>query len=332
MFISAVLCSSTAMLLNRVNHKHSGTASKMVGVEGVLVAWFIWAWLQGAFCQRAPCYQCEMYKESHPRSSFYTAIRAHCVYPCECGTMPECHPGVPVLRDGCGCCWRCAKQEGEPCDGPSLCDSSRNLTCVYSTNQDLTGTCQEERPAKCIVNNRTYDNGESFTLDCRTQCTCQNGTYACVSLCPSENILPSAQCHNPHLVTVPGQCCREWMCDTAPGQWMCDTAPGQWMCDTAPGQWMCNTAPGQWMCDTASGQSYPRSESAGQCYTWSELADQVSGCVIPLQVSATPGQSEQIRSEQVRGILPCYNQRVQSIPVCQVSCKNVNSVFNFVSA
>lgn len=46
----------------------------------------------------------------------------------------------------------------------------------------------------------------------------QNATYACVSLCPGESLPPSAQCHHPHLVAVPGQCCREWMCDTVPGQ------------------------------------------------------------------------------------------------------------------
>ncbi|KAG7172684.1 WNT1-inducible-signaling pathway protein 2-like, partial [Homarus americanus] len=143
---------------------------------------------------------------------------AHCVYPCGCGTVPVCRPGVPTVRDGCGCCWQCAGQAGELCDGATICDVSKNLTCIYDTTQDLTGTCQEVQPAKCTVNNRTYDDGENFTLDCRTQCTCQNGTYACVSLCPSENIPPSAQCHHPHLVTVPGQCCREWMCDTAPGQ------------------------------------------------------------------------------------------------------------------
>ncbi|KAG7172681.1 CCN family member 2-like 2 [Homarus americanus] len=159
-------------------------------------------------------------------------ISAHCVYPCGCGTVPVCRPGVPTVRDGCGCCWQCAGQAGELCDGATICDVSKNLTCIYDTTQDLTGTCQEVHPAKCTVNNRTYDDGENFTLDCRTQCTCQNGTYACVSLCPSENIPPSAQCHHPHLVTVPGQCCREWMCDTAPGKVVgppdCERVSGRW--------------------------------------------------------------------------------------------------------
>ncbi|XP_042239145.1 CCN family member 1-like [Homarus americanus] len=166
--------------------------------------------------QRAPCYKCEMYKDAHPHSNPYIAIRAHCVYPCGCGGVPDCDVDVRVVIDGCGCCWQCARQLGQPCDGATLCDLALGLTCHYNSTADPTGTCQEVRPAKCTVNNRTYDHGQTFTLDCRTQCTCQNGTYACVSLCPSESILPGQQCHNPHLVTVPGQCCREWMCDRDP--------------------------------------------------------------------------------------------------------------------
>uniref|UniRef100_T1J7S6 VWFC domain-containing protein n=1 Tax=Strigamia maritima TaxID=126957 RepID=T1J7S6_STRMM len=65
-----------------------------------------------------------------------------------------------------------------------------------------------------MVGNKTYEDGESFTPDCRTQCTCQNGTYGCVSLCTRENLLPSTGCINPRLVPVAGKCCREWMCDT----------------------------------------------------------------------------------------------------------------------
>ncbi|XP_071526471.1 uncharacterized protein [Panulirus ornatus] len=182
--------------------------------------------------QRAPCYECELYKDSHPHSNPYIAIRAHCVYPCGCEGVPECPPGVRVIMDGCGCCWQCARQLGQPCDGAVVCDVARGLTCHYNSTADPTGTCQEVQPAKCTVNNRTYDHGQTFKLDCRTQCTCQNGTYACVSLCPSESIPPSSQCHNPHLLTVPGQCCREWMCDTDPGKAVtpprCERVSGRW--------------------------------------------------------------------------------------------------------
>ncbi|CAH0769833.1 unnamed protein product [Bemisia tabaci] len=70
----------------------------------------------------------------------------------------------------------------------------------------------------CIVNNCTYPDAQTFTLDCRTQCVCRNGTYACASLCPQENILPLSNCLHPRLVDVPGQCCREWMCDSHKAQ------------------------------------------------------------------------------------------------------------------
>ncbi|XP_066983683.1 CCN family member 2-like isoform X2 [Macrobrachium rosenbergii] len=195
-----------------------------------------WCWVAAGVVgmaggQRAPCYQCEMYKEAHPHSHPYTAVRAHCVYPCNCGPIPSCGPGTPIIQDGCGCCWQCARQAGETCDGVTLCDSSRSLTCRYNSTADATGVCQVFE-AKCAVNDTIYEHGETFSLDCRTQCTCQNGTYACVSLCPGETLLPSEQCLNPHLVSVPGQCCREWMCDTAPNKIVgppeCDRQSGRW--------------------------------------------------------------------------------------------------------
>ncbi|XP_046688562.1 LOW QUALITY PROTEIN: CCN family member 4-like, partial [Homalodisca vitripennis] len=66
----------------------------------------------------------------------------------------------------------------------------------------------------CTIYTRRTTNGETFMLDCRTQCACKNGTYACASLCPQENISPQGRsCRHPRLVEVPGQCCREWMCD-----------------------------------------------------------------------------------------------------------------------
>lgn len=47
----------------------------------------------------------------------------------------------------------------------------------------------------------------------------QNGTYGCSSLCPQEHISPRGNCQHPRLVEVPGQCCREWMCDSQTGMW-----------------------------------------------------------------------------------------------------------------
>ncbi|XP_053643431.1 CCN family member 2-like [Cherax quadricarinatus] len=270
----------------------------MVGVGGVVEvgAWCLLTWAAGVACQRAPCYQCEWYRERHPHSSPYTAIRAHCVYPCGCGTVPECGPGVPLIRDGCDCCLQCARQAEEPCDGATLCDASKNLTCVYNTTQDLTGICQEVLPARCSVNNRTFDDGESFNLDCRTQCTCQNGTYACVSLCPSESILPSAQCHHPHLVTVPGQCCREWMCDTDPGK-----AVGPPECERGSGKWSrCSLQ----TCGAGVSVRWSTDNARCQLVNQTRLC-QLRPCQYPLQQQLTsphlqPGAQHPTRKHHIR--------------------------------
>ncbi|KAH1008171.1 hypothetical protein HUJ05_008753, partial [Dendroctonus ponderosae] len=103
-------------------------------------------------------------------------------------------------------------QLGEPCSQESPCDLQKELICKFK-NGDSEGTCTESSGVPCIVYNRTYDHGETFNLDCRTQCTCQNGTYGCSSLCPQEHISPR-ECQHPRLVDVTGQCCREWMCDS----------------------------------------------------------------------------------------------------------------------
>ena len=75
---------------------------------------------------------------------YFLQIRARCVYPCECGAVPECAVGVPLVRDGCGCCWQCARQLGEICNGTHTCDASRNLTCFYTNGKDLGGVCRGE--------------------------------------------------------------------------------------------------------------------------------------------------------------------------------------------
>ncbi|XP_015833038.1 CCN family member 1 isoform X2 [Tribolium castaneum] len=127
-----------------------------------------------------------------------------CPYPCTCPVM-----GQEVCRE----CEECPRQLGEPCSEDRPCDRQRGLVCRYK-HGDSEGVCRESTGVPCIVHNKTYEHGETFSLDCRTQCACQNGTYGCSSLCPQEHISPRGNCQHPRLVDVPEQCCREWMCDS----------------------------------------------------------------------------------------------------------------------
>ncbi|CAG9771022.1 unnamed protein product [Ceutorhynchus assimilis] len=128
------------------------------------------------------------------------------IYPCP--NPCSCPPSAGECTD----CGPCPRQLGEPCTEDSPCDLQRGLICRFR-HGDTDGICRESSGVPCIVYNRTYEHGETFNLDCRTQCACQNGTYGCSSLCPQEHISPR-ECQHPRLVDVTGQCCREWMCDS----------------------------------------------------------------------------------------------------------------------
>ncbi|XP_075229933.1 cellular communication network factor protein Ccn [Lycorma delicatula] len=140
-----------------------------------------------------------------------------CEYPCRCESgPPSCREGVGTVRDHCGCCEICARQHGEPCSTWEMCDESKGLVCHYASQFAKTGYCTEPKGLPCAVHNASYSHGETFLLDCRTQCTCQDGRYACSSLCPQESISPKGSCRHPRLVDVPGHCCRQWVCDRQP--------------------------------------------------------------------------------------------------------------------
>ena len=65
----------------------------------------------------------------------------------------------------------------------------------------------------CVVLGKTYKDGEEFKPNCSQLCTCQDGRYACASLCPQELRPPSpAHCRDAQLVAIDSRCCREWVC------------------------------------------------------------------------------------------------------------------------
>ncbi|KAM6460329.1 cellular communication network factor 6 isoform 2-T2 [Liasis olivaceus] len=58
-----------------------------------------------------------------------------CRWPCRCPPVPNCSPGVSLMRDGCGCCWMCAKQAGTICNEAEVCDHHKGLYCDYSADK-----------------------------------------------------------------------------------------------------------------------------------------------------------------------------------------------------
>ena len=65
----------------------------------------------------------------------------------------------------------------------------------------------------CRLDGQVYLDGQEFKPNCSQLCTCQDGVYACASLCPQELRPPSTtHCQHAQLVPVDGQCCREWVC------------------------------------------------------------------------------------------------------------------------
>ncbi|XP_064649438.1 CCN family member 2-like isoform X2 [Lineus longissimus] len=174
----------------------------------------------------APCFSCELYSLMHgdqpssahkvrPGGDTDTQIRSKCTYPCECPSEhPKCKPGISIVKDGCGCCEMCGRQQGEYCDHKRMCDERKGFVCDFHKNNGLSGVCRAKSAEPCSVNGIMYKDGEEFKPECRRLCTCQNGHYGCVSLCPQEEKKPSTKnCINARLVPIPDQCCREWMCD-----------------------------------------------------------------------------------------------------------------------
>ncbi|XP_018024491.1 uncharacterized protein LOC108680218 isoform X2 [Hyalella azteca] len=126
--------------------------------------------------------------------------------------------------------------ENGPAEQEEVCGPRRSCpegkTCRYRVPGTI-GVCTDAVSLPCVVNGTSYEDGTSFLLDCRTECTCTGGAYACVSLCPEEALPPSSHCRNPALQETGQQCCRQWTCDPDPDA----MAPGSSRCDVTVSRW-----------------------------------------------------------------------------------------------
>ncbi|KAF0873803.1 WISP3 protein, partial [Crocuta crocuta] len=96
---------------------------------------------------------------------------------------PRCPPGVSLLRDGCGCCWTCAKQAGDVCNEADLCDPHKGLYCDYSADRPRyeTGVCAC-KSVGCEFNRVHYHNGQVFQPSPLFSCLCVSGAIGCTPL------------------------------------------------------------------------------------------------------------------------------------------------------
>jgi len=67
-----------------------------------------------------------------------------CKYPCTCPVRElKCVDGVSVVKDGCGCCFMCARQHGAECSVRDVCDVRHGLLCDMSLGSlPGTGVCK----------------------------------------------------------------------------------------------------------------------------------------------------------------------------------------------
>ena len=74
---------------------------------------------------------------------FILQVPGTCEYPCQC-TNPDiqCKGGVKMVKDGCDCCFMCARQQGDVCDHRAKCDEDKQLYCDYEMQPGRRGICR----------------------------------------------------------------------------------------------------------------------------------------------------------------------------------------------
>ena len=75
---------------------------------------------------------------------FFIQINSQCQYPCKCSSSRDhnCKAGVNVIKDGCDCCYMCARQQGDLCDYKDRCDEDKGLYCDFHHGDGVRGICR----------------------------------------------------------------------------------------------------------------------------------------------------------------------------------------------
>jgi len=67
---------------------------------------------------------------------------SQCVRPCKCpDDAPRCKTSH-TIKDGCGCCYICPRQQGDLCDHRDKCDEDRGLHCDFMLDDGHRGICR----------------------------------------------------------------------------------------------------------------------------------------------------------------------------------------------
>ncbi|RUS83062.1 hypothetical protein EGW08_009148, partial [Elysia chlorotica] len=90
-----------------------------------------------------PCMGCRLFNLHHRQHPEHKQDTAFCQYPCQCPiAVIDCkHENRSEVKDGCGCCFMCAKQLSEACSVKDVCDSAKELYCDKRDEKSI-GVCK----------------------------------------------------------------------------------------------------------------------------------------------------------------------------------------------
>lgn len=106
--------------------------------------------------------------------------------------------GLITLTGDLGCCTVCGRQRDKDCNRDHHpCDDSVGLQCVYESKKVTNGVCKPKPGKVCYANDETYETGENFFPNCKTECICVDGVIGCRKAqdpahCEGETIMAMA--------------------------------------------------------------------------------------------------------------------------------------------